>query len=686
MAVALQQDASPIDLLWPFDDQDGQCRPARTLGFDPVFEAAKRSIPLEIGPRQPLDLSAIEHVNNEIEVQAAKNLQADLKGGRHYIEHSETRRQVTVISEEGDTLTLAVSSNTRVYQVQEMVGGFLGVDQGIYKNLELSAKHGSFWKTQYYTEEVGSRVRVKGVKNFARPRHEFDHTLMILGAGIGGMVIALKLLQRGRTDIQMFEKLHDFGGGSWYHIANKNTKLQTEAGSYHLSYYFEWLNPPDDLPTWPSRDHVCRHFQKTARHYDLDKVCMFNTKVTKIKPKGEIMSKERWYSVAYEPADEEGDVEILQAGAAFCWPGNLCTNKLDEYPGEEEFGGYIQYASLNKPDYTQVAGKDTVIIGHGAFAIENVRTCLEYDCHKMTVLCRRRNITAPKPISWCVTSMASPMPGPVMMDAIQKAYDLIDWDVWGAYSVTTDAKRSYCRVDQGTMFGVTDVYFICGYYGLMDVVVGDVKRLTYQCIHLKTNKKIHCEALLKTVGVRGSNEVDKMLGLKELVGFWVNGDPWMPCITNTLFVQASNFAGYSIGPGVAGEVDTILWFADYPQDFMQVKGLLPVHNAKNNPISGNSLYVYTAQHSTNTSMVCGSIPGLALNLAVSGSLKWKKQQRMHSIDDFLKECRAEWDMYSDMCMNNPASRDRPRPAYPYSKEYIIGLVKASGCPVPEGWV
>eukprot|EP00421_Protoceratium_reticulatum_P003890 CAMPEP_0168368614 /NCGR_PEP_ID=MMETSP0228-20121227/6341_1 /TAXON_ID=133427 /ORGANISM="Protoceratium reticulatum, Strain CCCM 535 (=CCMP 1889)" /LENGTH=303 /DNA_ID=CAMNT_0008381465 /DNA_START=24 /DNA_END=931 /DNA_ORIENTATION=- len=293
---------------------------------------------------------------------------------------------------------------------------------------------------------------------------------------------------------------------------------------------------------------------------------------------------DRWYAVYHESTiDPDAGCEVFQAGAALCWPGNLCQHKIEVYPGEEEFGGYIEYASLNFPDYTQVTDKHTTIVGHGAFAIENVRTCLEFDCARMTVVCRRRNITAPKPVSWLVTQHPTPVPT--------------------AYSVQTDSKRSRCRVDQGTMFGVTDVYFVAGYYGLMDVVVGDVKRLSHHCMHLKTGKQVNCQAILKTVGVRGDPELDRILGLKEMVGFWVNGDQLFPAVSNTLFVQASNFGGFSIGPGLAGECENLLWFIDFPQDFEMIRDLMPKHNKNNNTIRGNSLYVYSAAHATATSLV-----------------------------------------------------------------------------------
>merc|ERR1712217_581545 len=109
-----------------------------------------------------------------------------------------------------------------------------------------------------------------------------------------------------------------------------------------------------------------------------------------------------------------------------------------------------------------------------------------------------------------------------------------------------------------------------------------------------------------------------MVNLKGLVGIWVNGDVLMPCPSNTLFVMASNFAGFSIGPGIASQSETVAWFIDFPQDFEWIRGSLPRHNKENNPIFGNALYVYSAAHAMTTGMVATSVPGLGLATAIVG--------------------------------------------------------------------
>lgn len=663
---------------WPTMDPEGNIVPAsycRKRKDHPVMEWQKQQV-IPVPERTKTNISYMAHNNNQIEQDSLEVMEQDLPGGKHYIQHSDRERCVVVEAEDGDTLKFWIKNNTRVYQVRDMLGSFLGMSELKMKSLAFRTKIGKYWKEQFFNDEIANWVKVGGIKTFTRPRTEYKHPVFILGCGFGGVVTAMKMLERGRTDFIMMDRLHDFGGWSWYGIPNWTTKLQTEAGSYHLEFFFRDLPWDETMPTWPSCQYLRLMFHRGCRRFGLEEYAMLNRRVTKVQPKGERIGDDRWYSVYHEPADGSGEPEILPTCCCMTWPGNLYTHKVDEYPGEELFGGYIEYASLNRPDFTQCAGKETIIVGHGAFAIENCRTVLEFDCAKMTVVCRRRNITAPKPVSWIVTQSPFPIPGPVMMDMLCDMYKLVNWDPWTCYAVTTDAKHSFCRIDQGTMFGVTDVYFVAGYFGLMTCVIGDVKKLTYQTMHLKTGKKVSAQVLLKTVGVRGNYEVDRMMGLKELLGYYVNGDPMRPCITNSLFVQASNFAGFSIGPGLAGSCEQILWFVDYPDDFEIVRGMLPRHNKELNTIYGNALYVYSATHATTTAMALGQCPGLNAAADAAGGMKSYKQRIVHPPEKFLGECMAEWQMYIDMCRSNPNCRqDVEDPPYPYPPEVCYKVME-----------
>merc|ERR1712048_1312232 len=109
-----------------------------------------------------------------------------------------------------------------------------------------------------------------------------------------------------------------------------------------------------------------------------------------------------------------------------------------------------------------------------------------------------------KMVSWLCDQSDFPIPGSILLEAMAVIYNLVGFDVWSAYSVTADAKRNNVFINQKTVFGVTDIYFLAGYYGLMEVVVDEIKRLTYMRAQTKKKRTIECEVICKAIGTSPS--------------------------------------------------------------------------------------------------------------------------------------------------------------------------------------
>jgi len=455
-------------------------------------------------------------------------------------------------------------------------------------------------------------------------------------------------------------------------VSNKYTKLQTESGNYHVDFMLPDAPATSEVEgdaykTWPTRDQLLKMFRDAARRHGLGNVTKFNTNVEKVRP----LPDGNGYAVYTTPTQGDGESELLVASAVMAWPGNLCNHREIEWPGEEDFGGYIAYASFSKVDYGKAEGKVCILYGHGAFTIENVRTLCEHRCKKVVVMCRKRNLCGMRVMSWLVGFLEMPVPGPILLEGMQKMYDLVGFDCWSAHSVKTDEKRSFAHISQKTAFGVTDVYFLAGYYGLMEVLVDEIKRLTDGCAQTKKGKKIKCQVILKAVGVMPDPQIDKMLGNKEMVGLWVNGDCLRPVCCNGMFVEAQNFGSFASGPPFAQQARAIRWFVDYPSDFETIRPMLPkMPSSPEKPA-----YVPTAMHMMGTFNCFGLIPMLGAEMAVYGALKHIKQRARHPPKKFIAECRSEWEAYIRQWKKDGMIDDsKPEPPYPYTEEMVQGWI------------
>ena len=131
---------------------------------------------------------------------------------------------------------------------------------------------GVFPVKQRLSDEVASKVVALGVRSFQRPMAQYPHSIVVIGAGLGGMQTMIGLLNSGRKE-SCFEwiskslrtssasrscpRLVDILG--WFLVSlslfihfilltfvklsrevvsNKYTKLQTESGNYHVDYMF----------------------------------------------------------------------------------------------------------------------------------------------------------------------------------------------------------------------------------------------------------------------------------------------------------------------------------------------------------------------------------------------------------------------------------------------------------------
>lgn len=570
-----------------------------------------------------------------------------------------------------ETMTIPVTVATTVWDIKLLLSSKLAMDAT--GTLAFVTKQGSYWREQLDHEEIRRKVWVKGIKTFERQRVEYAHPIAIIGCGHIGLRQAMVFMKYKQYNFVLFDRKPKVGGQSWWEQANTTSKLQTELGVYHMNYD-ETLPPPTNDYPWPSRNEILAHFQWASEEYGILPYCRLRTNVKETTSFGlDKMSQrfiQKWdtmYELVLEKLDgsNEGEDKFLSS-AIMLYPGNLSVARRETYKGEDEFGGPIAYGMFDELDYTEITGKSVAIIGHGAFAVENVRTCLEFDSGQIYLVCRRKNLSCPRFVSWLANQSLFPVSAVLFLKAMQPMYDLVGFDQWNYYGVQSNAARTNCSIIQKARFGIGDVYFLAISWGKLEVIEDPlgVKRLAWGTLYCGNGRKLEVDAILKLLGFIGNVENDRLLHVKELVGFWVNEDPKRYLVAEPISVMASNFSATSFSPGAIQWAEQGMWFIHHPVDFYKVleSGMLPRHKAED---QDRPAYVVDARHGTQTGIFIGAvIPFLAERGSICGALKHSRMTQLHPIEKFLQYCKEDWDHYSDKLR----AEGRSGPSFPYTLE------------------
>ena len=177
---------------------------------------------------------------------------------------------------------------------------------------------------------------------------------VIIGAGMAGMLAAIKLLEKGCCNLAVYEKGHTVGG-TWRE--NTYPGLTCDVPSHSYTYSFE-LNP-----TWtrtqPPGPEVQAYFEGVKEKYRLKDWIRFNEEVVSC-----VYQNSRWQLKTASGVQDIADVVIAATGV-------LHHPRYPDIPGTDEFEGAIFHSA--KWDHSvPLDGKRIAIIGTGSTGVQLV--------------------------------------------------------------------------------------------------------------------------------------------------------------------------------------------------------------------------------------------------------------------------------------------------------------------------
>jgi cation diffusion facilitator CzcD-associated flavoprotein CzcO len=177
----------------------------------------------------------------------------------------------------------------------------------------------------------------------------------ILGAGFGGLGVAIRLKQAGIEDFVIWERDDDVGGTWW---ANTYPGCQCDIPSHLYSFSFA-LNP-EWTRTYPLQPEIARYLRDCAERFGVADHVHLGCEVTAADWDED---EGAWH---VDTADGPFTVDMLIAA-----PGFLSEPSSPALPGLEDFEG-VTFHTARWNHERDLTGRRVAVVGTGASAIQTV--------------------------------------------------------------------------------------------------------------------------------------------------------------------------------------------------------------------------------------------------------------------------------------------------------------------------
>jgi len=176
--------------------------------------------------------------------------------------------------------------------------------------------------------------------------------ICIIGAGMSGLLMAIRLQRAGITDFKIYEKAASVGG-TWRE--NTYPGLTCDVPSFFYSYSFE--PNPDWSHRFPPGQEILDYFQRVAEKYDVLKYISFNQEITSAHYDDGVWSIET-------ASGEKTTADILIAAC-----GPLHRWSYPEIEGIDSFEGEMFHSAGWDHD-VELADKRIGVVGTGSSAVQ----------------------------------------------------------------------------------------------------------------------------------------------------------------------------------------------------------------------------------------------------------------------------------------------------------------------------
>ena len=446
---------------------------------------------------------------------------------------------------------------------------------------------------------------------------EKTYDIVVIGAGINGLYVANKLINKGYK-VCLLEKNNKIGG-VWNTYANFTSQVNSSEESYRF------LDKPRKKI---NKDHT------TPREI-VDDINFIKNKIqNNIFTNQEVTYVEK-NNDKYKIITKDG-IEIESTGVLFTIndrvgiPRQVNWNKQDIFKGEI-INGYGK--DVNNIDFRN---KKVVIVGMGAFATENMRTVLEAGAKEVTILCRRKGTVCPKYIEYINFMNKTGDTDNLLHNSVVNTHNMV---TWRKLYEKSGAKQPECWPDNikhyGHTISVSDIFFIGYYLGMIEIVTDEIKEFYEKGIVTYNNNTIDADVIIKCTGFeRNASMIPKLTSYKETNSINYLDDNLMyladALIDDNVF---NSIFGSSVIEMVKFFTEVYIYFFENPNEYKNIQDKLETVNVDDRRWS-----VYIA----------GTQVLFENNENIQNIIKKQLTERhqnfvdAHTIEQFIRENKREW--------------------------------------------
>ena len=352
------------------------------------------------------------------------------------------------------------------------------------------------------------------IKDYAASKFTFDRSrlkientdsipatvdVVIVGAGVTGLYSANKLLKE-KISFCVVDK-RDMVGGIWSDYANTTSQVNTSEGGYRLI----------EQATRSNSDHSCtREILEdiVQLSYNLSDKLFLSTTVEKIQKVGDL------YQVSVNRGGEKND--IISRGVILAINDRVGEPRKINWVNQNKFQGKIVSGISDEAKDIDWNNKKVVIVGMGAFAVENARTVLVRGASHVTVVCRRHGTVCPKIIDYL--NFATPYDENFKHDKKSNLRNLMLWKKLYDQSGATQPESWPRKVKHGGhTISVSDIWFIGHYLDKIETITGNISSMDENGVIVNDKHHIEADVVLNCVGFyRNAPVLKDLCGYKEM--------------------------------------------------------------------------------------------------------------------------------------------------------------------------